>query len=1081
MRKSRQAPEQADAIPPASGGDERIWQSPQPPSNSRGPPADALCVRRRLFDTLDHAVSKPLTWVWGGPGAGKTALIASYLDHRKRCHVWLRLDREDSDPKLFVAHLRDTVERCCPVRSHGAQPLHLAPGPSSEGRALRELFHLTPSDLALVLDDYHNLEQDSPVHAELAKLASELHGGASVIAVSRDQMPSQFARLLLNRQCSVVHPGLLALTREESIELSRLLGVGDQAAVEAAYCVSEGWVAGFLLLLAQDGALPAAQRSAVQLVDYFRSEVLDRIAPAARTSLLRTAFLTEIWEGNVEPLAPRQFLEMLDDLHRRHLFTCRSPTSHPGFRYHTLFRECLQELARRECSESELKEVVSWSASALEHDGHLDAAMQLLAKAGGVKALVRLLGNMSPFALGEVQRQRMMQWIPRVPRPDPESAPWLLYWGAALTMAENPGAARVDLGEAYVRFRACGDSLGQVLAAAAVIDSHLFEWSSLHEVERWVRVVDALLPQVVAFPDASTEAIVLASTLSGAACTRPGSPLAMQCEARLGALLNQGLAEPVQCLALLSLSMQMQWTSNCAGLRRLLPRLDALGQSPTLSPCHRARIAIAQSICLSCAAGRPDAAFEVLTQAADHASRASLPALAAHAEALRLSHLASHGRMVDLRALLNQFSARLDRLRPLDVARYWCCRSVASLREGRVRHALEEALSARQIADGADLPQLELLLRVLHAHVMLDMSQWEQVLELCEEARQIMLSAGLDRPHLDVSLIEAYLALQLGPPDEAHQRVAAALAIGRCAAATDLLLWLPHHTEPVLQFALARDIERTYVQELVTIHQLPAPGFDPAHWPWQVRIHALGAFQIEIGERSISEPGKAHHRPIVLLQSLIAAGAQDVSSSVLIENVWPDADGSSGQRIFAVNLHRLRRMLGTERALLLSEGRLSLDFRYAWVDSAVFEDTVDRIMQEARGADPGSHGPASIEKALQLYRGHFLDLEEERSWMLPTRQRLRSKLERAVLTVGEQHAKDGRLNAAIALYRCALERVGASEPLYRGLIKALGDVGEVAEAVRVYATCREMLHKTLGVGPSRETESLHQSILSKTR
>ena len=43
------------------------------------PTLAATIARPRLFHRLDHARQRPVIWVWGPPGAGKTSLVASYL------------------------------------------------------------------------------------------------------------------------------------------------------------------------------------------------------------------------------------------------------------------------------------------------------------------------------------------------------------------------------------------------------------------------------------------------------------------------------------------------------------------------------------------------------------------------------------------------------------------------------------------------------------------------------------------------------------------------------------------------------------------------------------------------------------------------------------------------------------------------------------------------------------------------------------------------------------------------------------------------------------------------------------------
>ena len=44
--------------------------------------------RPRLFALLDEAATRPIVWVCAAPGAGKTTLVASYLEARRRPHPW---------------------------------------------------------------------------------------------------------------------------------------------------------------------------------------------------------------------------------------------------------------------------------------------------------------------------------------------------------------------------------------------------------------------------------------------------------------------------------------------------------------------------------------------------------------------------------------------------------------------------------------------------------------------------------------------------------------------------------------------------------------------------------------------------------------------------------------------------------------------------------------------------------------------------------------------------------------------------------------------------------------------------------
>lgn len=265
---------------------------------------------------------------------------------------------------------------------------------------------------------------------------------------------------------------------------------------------------------------------------------------------------------------------------------------------------------------------------------------------------------------------------------------------------------------------------------------------------------------------------------------------------------------------------------------------------------------------------------------------------------------------------------------------------------------------------------------------------------------------------------------------------------------------------------------------MIKLQQQPlsAPSLD-GHRDFPLRIYTLGRFSIARGAAPIRSARKAQRRSLQLLKVLIALGGRSIGTDRLGMALWPESEGDMAYNAFEITLHRLRRLIGVDRALVLHDGLLTLDNRRCWVDVWAFEQAVNRTeaLLKSPSPDPDELDYLSS-TVVALYHGHFLGLETSEPWSISLRERLRSKFLRHLVDVAHYWERIGRHEAAIRCYQKGLEIDDLAEIFYQQLMICYQQVGRKSEALAVYRRCRTTLSLILSIAPSPATETIRRRL-----
>jgi DNA-binding SARP family transcriptional activator len=326
--------------------------------------------------------------------------------------------------------------------------------------------------------------------------------------------------------------------------------------------------------------------------------------------------------------------------------------------------------------------------------------------------------------------------------------------------------------------------------------------------------------------------------------------------------------------------------------------------------------------------------------------------------------------------------------------------------------------------------------------------------------------------------IEADIHLACGNVAEAAELLHEAFSLARRERVFNTLQWLAPQMSRLCACALERGIEGGYVCELIRLRALRPASHDTPAWPWPIMLRTLGRFEILKDGVPLHAEGQTQRKPMALLKALVALGGTEVAEDKLIEIVWSDSLDGDGQHAFDVTVHRLRKLLGHDKSIQVSDRRVSLNREIVWVDLFALERQFAAVIPVGRAAVPdASQLECAAPVILDLYRGHFLDGEADALWLLPVRNRLSGRFQRFVIHLGDHLELAHDWTRGAQLYERVVELEPLAETFYVRWMICLREHGQRAEAIEVFRRCRQVLSLTLGVKPTPNTEAVYRQLL----
>jgi LuxR family maltose regulon positive regulatory protein len=1040
--------------------------------------------RETLFARLDQSTGWTVAWISGPAGAGKSTLAASYVEARRYPSIWYQIDADDADIATFFHYLAHAARRFDEGKSRelpAFTPQQSGDVAAFSRRFFRHMFMRTKTPAALVLDNLNDVAAGSALYAAIEAGLAQVPNHCRVFVTSRNEPPSSLARMRVSGGLLHIGGQDLRLNAKEIGEVAQIRGqslTADEVATLDQR--TQGWAAGLVLMLEHakvSGRIAELPGNAAPTVmfDYLAGEIFERFDQNIQHFLLRIACLPRMSAEVAAALAGEERAgRILLNMARNDYFVREAPgESGQIYQLHPLLRDFLRNRAAQVLPEAVSAAALQRAAQILHSAGNLEDAIALLAESRDWDAVARIVAENADDMLTEGRSETLRGWLEMLPTGIIDADPRLLCAHAESRVYASTRLARRQYAQAYEGFRRANDTRGMLRSCRGIVSTIIQEFDDFTLLDEWMEKLATLLDT----GNASNVNPAAAATLVRALLLRdPGND---SIERRLAHIERavRAMPEPFdasEVLAELDLAQSMFALLRGDGV--------AVASSSALLALENANdpdagiALVITSALVQLLSGARDEALNAVRRGQELANSADSHAYDTWLHMLAAAAALAGGDRNAARDDLLSIETPGTPLRRGDQALNHYLRGWLAALENNVATASREMKLALALADEIGVPGLACLTRIATAQQFSVAGDHRGASTMLRGAHDVAEATRTPMLRAAAKLALAGTALAAGNTDAALDPLRGGFQLAREHGMQHIVILRPAMLAALCAAALRTGVESDFARSFVHSAQLAPPpeALRLKQWPRPFHVCMLGGFSLLRDGVPVEFSGKGPGRPVELLKVLVALGAQNVRSDQIADALWPRVDADYAHKSFTIALHRLRRMFDEEDALILRDGRLSLNPLLVWLDTWALDQLIaeiDAALREPRPRpDPALR--ALIYEALELYRGPLLPDESEQPSYIGSREQIRAKLLRTISRATRGWEDAGAHDAAADCYLRLIDADPLFEAAHRNLMLCYQRHGNAAEMRATYDRLRVVLATRLKTTPSAETQAL---------